>query len=112
MCRRRRFKLLRPAALLALALAACASSAEHANFKQVMNRQVGKGIDDADAYPVFYRLRELNTKPLPNGNLLQQYAAGRNERCKLNFEVEPRERRILRWSSEGGERDCVLTRSP
>jgi hypothetical protein len=99
-------------ALIALALAACATSAEHENFKQVMNRQVGKGIDDADAYPVFYRLRELTTKQLPNGNLLQQYAAGRSGRCTLSFEVEPRERRIVRWSSDGGERDCVLTRSP
>ena len=77
-----------------------------------MNRQVGKGIDDADAYPVFYRLRELTTKPLPSGNLLQQYAAGRDGRCTLSFEVEPRERRIVRWSSDGGERDCVLTRRP
>ena len=98
---------------IALMLAGCAStSAEHENFKQVMQRQVGKGIDDPDAYPVFYRLRELGSKPLANGNLQQQYAAGRNGRCKVDFEIEPRERRILRWSSEGSERDCVLTRSP
>jgi hypothetical protein len=96
-----------------LVLAGCAgTSAERENFRQVMDRQVGKGIDDADAYPVFYRLRELNSKPLPNGNLLSQYAAGRNGRCKLYFEVEPRARRIVRWSSEGSERDCVLTRNP
>ena len=101
------------ASLIALMLAGCAStSAEHENFEQVMDRQVGKGIDDPDAYPVFYRLRELSSRPLPNGNLQQQYAAGRNGRCRLSFEVEPRERRILRWSSEGGERDCVLTRGP
>ena len=94
-----------------LVLAGCASSsAEHDNFKQVMDRQVGKGIDDPDAYPVFYRLRELNTKSLPNGNLLQQYAAGRRQGCKLYFEVDPRTRRIVRWSSEGSESDCILTR--
>jgi len=104
---------VRAAALVALIVAGCASSsAEYQNFKQVMDRQVGKGIDDPDAYAVFYRLRELNSKPLQNGNLQQQYAAGRNERCRLYFEVEPRTRRIVRWSSEGGESDCVLTRSP
>ena len=98
---------------MVLLLAGCASTgAEQENFRQVMDRQVGKGIDDADAYPVFYRLRELNSKSLPNGNLQQQYAAGRNGRCKLYFEVEPRARRIVRWSSEGGERDCVITRGP
>ncbi|HEY3076085.1 MAG TPA: hypothetical protein VGJ74_13005, partial [Burkholderiales bacterium] len=60
-----------------LLLAACATSPEHENFKRVMERQVGKSIDDPDAYPVFYRLRQTNTKPLPNGNTQQQYAAGR-----------------------------------
>src|SRR3954447_12337514 len=100
-------------ALVVLAVVACAStSAEHENFKQVMNRQVGKGIDDADAYPVFYRLREVNTKPLANSNLQQEYAAGRNANCHLYFEVDSTTRRIVRWSSEGAERDCVLTRNP
>ena len=94
-------------------LAGCASSsAQYQNFRQVMDRQVGKNIDDPDAYPVFYRLRELNSKPLQNGNLQHQFAAGRNERCKLYFEVEARTGRIVRWSSEGSESDCVLTRSP
>lgn len=85
---------------------------QHDNFKQVMDRQVGKGIDDPDAYPVFYRLRELNSKSLPNGNLQQQCAVGRDGRCKVYFEVEPRARRIVRWFSEGSDRDCVLTRNP
>jgi hypothetical protein len=97
--------------LVVLAMVACAS-AEHENFKQVMNRQVGKGIDDPDAYPVFYRLREVNTMPLPNSNLQQEYAAGRNGNCRLYFEVDSTTRRIVRWSSEGAERDCVLTRNP
>jgi len=96
-------------ALVVLAVVACAStSAEHENFKQVMNRQVGKGIDDADAYPVFYRLRQLNAKPLPNGNERQEYAAGRKGDCRLFFEVEPLTRRIVRWSYEGSERECVI----
>jgi hypothetical protein len=99
-------------ALAALLLAACAANPEHENFKRVMEHQVGKLIDDADAYPVFYKLRQTSSKSLPNGNLQQQYAAGRNGRCELSFEVEPFTRRIVRWSTDGGERDCVIpTRS-
>jgi hypothetical protein len=94
--------------LLWFLLAACATPVEHNNFKEVMSRQVGKSIDDADAYPVFYRLREVNAKQLPNGNLEEQYAAGRNGRCQLYFEVEPVARRIVRWSFDGSERDCVI----
>jgi hypothetical protein len=73
-----------------------------------MSRQVGKSIDDADAYPVFYRLRQLNAKSLPNGNEEHEYAAGRKGECRLFFEVQPLTRRIVRWSYEGSERDCVI----
>jgi hypothetical protein len=94
--------------LLALGLAACATSPEHENFKRVMERQVGKSIDDPDAYPVFYRLRQTNSKPLPNGNTQQHYAAGRNGRCQLSFVVAPITRQIVRWKIEDHERDCVI----
>lgn len=99
---------------LCLVIAGCATqNPAHDNFKQVMDRQVGKRIDDPDAYPVFYRLREAKSKQLANGNQLEEYAAGRNERCRLQFEVEPATRRIVRWSTEGSERDCVIApRSP
>ena len=105
---------MKRALLLSLAIAACASTdPAQENFKQVMDRQVGKRIDDPDAYPVFYRLREGKSKQLPNGNLLQEYAAGRNQRCQLYFEVDQATRRIVRWSTEGSERNCVIApRSP
>jgi hypothetical protein len=91
-----------------LVLAGCATSPEHENFKGVMERQVGKSIDAPDAYPVFYRLRQTNSKPLPNGNTQQHYAAGRNGRCQLSFEVAPITRQIVRWNIEDGERHCVI----
>jgi hypothetical protein len=94
---------------LCLVIAACATqSPAHENFKRVMDRQVGKRIDDPDAYPTFYRLREGKSKQLPNGNQLEEYAAGRSERCRVYFEVDAATRRIVRWSSEGSERDCVI----
>lgn len=89
-------------------LGGCATPPEHENFKHVMDRQVGKKIDDPDAYPVFYRLRQLNTKQLANGREQRQYAAGRDGKCKLFFEVAPLSGRIERWSFEGDKRDCVI----
>ena len=99
---------MRASLISLLLLAACATPPEHENFKQVMGAQVGKRIDDPDAYPVFYRLRQVNSKGLPNGNQQQEYAAGRKGECRLFFEVEPLTRRIVRWSYEGSERDCVI----
>jgi len=89
-------------------LLGCATPAEHLAFKDVMDHQIGKGIDDADAYPVFYRLKQGNVKSLPNGNQQYEYAGGRSGDCQLFFEVEPISRRIVRWSSAGSERDCVI----
>ena len=105
---------MKRAAFIGLLLAGCATTnAAHRNFTEVMDRQVGKGIDDPDTYPVFYRLREGKSKPLANGNQLYEYLAGRNERCRVQFEVDPATRRIVRWSSEGSERNCVIPpRSP
>lgn len=94
--------------LALLLAAACATAPEHENFKRVMARQIGKSIDDSDAYPVFYKLRQTSSKPLPNGNQQQQYAAGRNGRCQLNFDVDPLTRQIVGWSFDGSERDCVI----
>ena len=99
---------MRESLILVLVLAGCATAPEHENFKQVMGAQVGKRIDDADAYPVFYRLREVNAKPLPNGNIQEEYAAGRKGECRLFFEVEPLTRRIIAWSFDGSERNCVI----
>jgi hypothetical protein len=92
-----------------LLAAACASgsSAERDNFKRVMDRQVGKLIDDSDAYPVFYRLKQLNSKQLPNGNTQLVYAAGWNGKCQVGYEVGA-DRKIVKWSIVEGAEDCVI----
>lgn len=99
---------MRRLAAACLALAACATPPGHEAFQQVMDRQVGKLIDEPDAYPVFYRLRERNAKALPNGNTEHEYAAGRDGRCQLFFETDL-SGRIVRWRADGSERNCVIT---
>jgi hypothetical protein len=89
-------------------LLGCATPPEYLAFKDVMDHQVGKGIDDSDAYPVFYRLKQKTVKSLPNGNQQYEYAAGRAGDCQLFFEVDTISRRIVRWSKAGSDRDCVI----
>ena len=102
---------MRPlSAALALFLAACAAGPESEAFRQVMQRQVGKSADDADFYPVLYRLRQTNSQRLPNGNFKEEYAAGRKGKCKLSFETTPGARQVVGWSSEGDADECVITR--
>ena len=77
-----------------------------------MQRQVGKSADDADFYPTLYRLKQTDAKRLPNGNLREEYAAGRGGKCKVSFETTPGDRRVVAWSADGDKGDCVIARPP
>jgi hypothetical protein len=94
--------------IVCLAAAACATPPGHQAFKRVMERQVGRQADDPDFYPVYYRLKQVDAKALPNGNTEEQYSAGRRGDCRLFFETTPGARRVVRWRYEGSERDCVI----
>jgi hypothetical protein len=91
-------------------LVACAAVPENDAFKQVMQRQVGKSADDTDFYPTLYKLKQTNSTRLPNGNTREEYAAGRNGKCKLSFETTPGARRVVGWASEGDRDECVILR--
>ena len=91
-------------------LAACAANPQHENFRQVMQKQVGKSAEDTDFYPTLYRLKQTNSQRLPNGNVREEYAAGRNGKCKLYFETTAAARRVVGWSYDGDSDDCVIAR--
>ena len=93
--------------LLAGCMSTAATAPERENFKRVMDRQVGKSIDDPDAYPVYYRLRLLTTKPVPKGNMQQVYAAGREGKCLVGYEVDG-SRKIVGWSIVEKPAECVI----
>jgi hypothetical protein len=97
-------------AAITLFLAACAAGPDNDNFRQVMQRQVGKSADDADFYPTLYKLKQTNAQRLPNGNMREQYAAGRNGKCKVSFDITPGARQVVSWRSDGDKDDCVISR--
>jgi hypothetical protein len=96
--------------LAVLALAACAGGnpAGHEAFRRVMDSQVGKRADDADFYPVYYRLRQADSKTLPNGNVEEEFRAGRNGECRLVFESTPATRQVVAWRIAGSNGECVI----
>lgn len=69
---------------------------------------MGKQADDADFYPVYYRLPQADAKRLANGNTEEEYRAGPKGECRLFFETTPGARRVVRWRYEGAERDCRI----
>jgi hypothetical protein len=91
----------------ALALLACTTPVEHETFTRVMDRQVGKNVEDSDFYPTYYKLKPADSKRLANGNSEDAYFAGRKAKCKVFFERDA-SGRVLRWRSEGDRDDCVI----
>jgi hypothetical protein len=101
--------LRRVCASVALAaLAGCVSQRGAEAFNRVMDRQVGKQVDEPDFYPLLYRLRQLDETKLANGNVEAVYQAGPRGRCQVAFEVARGTGRVVRWHAEGEERDCVI----
>ena len=99
--------------LLAALVAGCAWKPRGENFRQVMERQVGKRADAPDFYPVLYRLRQVDSKPVANGHREDKYLAGYQGKCALFFEVDPATGIVTGWRADAGDRDCVIeTRRP
>ncbi len=95
--------------LISLTLAACATQRPGQQaFHRVMDAQVGKRAGDGDFYPVLYRLRQVESKRLANGNLEEVYRAGRKGECDVAFETAPGTRRVVAWRIHGPTGDCVL----
>lgn len=93
--------------LLLLLVAGCVTPPGYEAFRRVMDSQMGKLTDDPDFYPVYYRLRPLDSKRLDNGNTEESWRAGPKGDCELIFEVTPG-RRVVRWRKQGDERVCVI----
>ncbi|SRR3954463_9542197 len=99
--------------LLTLLVCGCAWQPRGDNFRQVMERQVGKHVDDPDFYPVLYRLRQVDSKALPNGRRQERYLAGYQGKCEVVFEVDPASRTVVGWQADPRDSDCVIpTRQP
>jgi len=105
--------MFRYASLAFLLAAGCAWQPRGDNFRQVMERQLGKRFDDPDFYPVLYRLRQADSKALPNGRRQEKYLAGYQGKCELFFEVDPASGQVVAWHADAGDSNCVIeTRRP
>ena len=95
--------------MLCAFLNACASGRSHQNFKNIMQGNIGRDLDD----PYVYRNRNSNlriaTKALPNGNIEEEFKSGRRLKCRVFFEVDRTTGKIVGWRYEGSEEDCAIT---
>lgn len=97
------------AVVLCMSLTACAASGgAHQNFKSIVQADVGRSLND----PYIYRNRSRNlyiaTRPLPNGNVEEEFRGGRGPTCRVFFEIDNKARKIVGWRYTGTEGDCAV----
>ncbi len=90
------------------ALVACTSVTPHENFNNIMQLNVGRSTDDPYAYRNRSSYWLLGTKSLPNGNIEEEFKAGRRLNCRVYFEIDNMAGKIIGWRYEGTKQDCVV----
>lgn len=96
--------------LLSGKLAGCAwpSEISHRNFKTIMAGNVGRSLDDL----YIYRNRNWNffvtTTHLTNGNVEEEFRAGRGPTCRVFFEIDDKAKKIVGWRYTGTQEDCSI----
>ena len=84
----------------------------HENYKDIMQRDVGRSIDDPNTLVYIVANYEphllMESKILENGNVENKYRY-RIRTCRTFFEYNPETRIIVSWRFEGEENDCYIT---
>lgn len=97
------------AVALSLSLTSCAAGRGHQNFINIMQGNVGRSLDDPYIYLNRNRNLYVTSKVLPNGNVEQEFDGGRGPTCKVFFEIDKTERKVVGWRYEGSGEDCAIT---
>jgi hypothetical protein len=101
-------KTLLASAAFVLILCACAVLDAHENFKEIMQGEVGKSVDNPYLTRNQYRNRLVNTRQLANGNVEEEYKTGRGLRCRTFFELDQKSGKVASWRYEGTKDDCAI----
>lgn len=73
-----------------------------------MNVDIGRSSTEPYAYRNRVRSLFVSSRELPNGNVEEQFRGGRGPTCRVFFEINEREKRIVSWRYEGTEFDCGI----
>ncbi len=95
------------ALILSVLCTACISGRAHENFKNAMQRQIGKSADDPNTPITGGYPRDIGAEiSLPNGNIEREYRFGPS--CTVYFAIDKVSQKIIGWRYEGTEETCVL----
>lgn len=74
----------------------------------IMQIDVGRSVDDKYIYRNRVRSLYVGAKPLPNGNVEEEFRGGRGPTCRVFFEIDNQARKVVGWRYTGTEADCGI----
>ena len=73
-----------------------------------MQGNVGRSLDDPYIYRNRSRSLYVGANQLPNGNVEEEFRAGRGSTCRVFFEIDKQARKVVRWRYIGTQGDCAV----
>lgn len=95
-------------AALWISLAGCATGRAHENFKSIMDGNVGRNMYDSYVFRSRNKNLFVAKRQLPNGNIEEEFRAGRGPTCRVYFESNEKTEKIVAWRYVGTEEDCSV----
>ena len=92
-----------------LVLVGCLSMDSHQNFMNTLQLSVGRSLSNPYLYTNRNRNLYVATKPLPNGNVEEEFKGGRGPTCRVFFEIDNKAEKVVSWRYEGSDEDCAIT---
>jgi hypothetical protein len=98
--------------LSCLALGSCALLSARDELGAMMQKEVGKTLDDPEGYRAQHPKLRIGARKLANGNTEEEYRAGFRDQCPVFFEVERASGRVIGWHFGQPDDDCILGAPP
>ena len=94
--------------LCCFALGSCTLPSARDELGAVMQREVGKTLDDPAGYRAQHPKLRFGARRLANGNSEEEYRAGFRDQCPVFFEVDRASGKVLGWRFGQPDDDCIL----
>jgi len=95
-----------------ITITSCTHIDPYDNFKNILQAEIGKKIDNAPYYTWRYQPKSIS-EPLPNGNIEYKYEyISIRGICRYIFEVSPITHTVISWRYDGEDKDKACFVNP
>jgi hypothetical protein len=95
-------------ALLYIGIAGCTLHSARDDLGALMQREVGKSLDDPGSYRAGHPRLRIGARTLSNGNSEEEFRAGFRDACPVFFEVDRSSGKVVSWRFGQPDDNCIF----